>query len=160
MTTAVDSHEHGGQDGNDGSDGDLDNRRKVHDVVVAFYREVVFDDLLAPVFGEVAEVDWAVHIPKLIDYWCQVLLGERGYNGYILGPHRAVHDLRPFHAELFDRWYLLWVDSIDARWAGPHAERAKTHAARIAHVLARKLTDHEWSVPGNSPHDRAEASPH
>ncbi len=131
----------------DGLDGDLDARSKVHDVVVDFYREVVVDDLLAPVFGEVAEVDWAVHIPNLIDYWCQVLLGERGYNGYILGPHQAVHDLSPFHVGLFDRWYLLWVDSIDTRWAGPFAERAKTHAARIAHVLSRKLIDEDWSVP-------------
>lgn len=147
MSATEDHPQPDGRVGVDVLDGDLDTRRKVHDVVVAFYREVVFDDLLSPVFGEVAEVDWGVHIPKLIDYWCQVLLGERGYNGYILGPHQAVHALVPFHAELFDRWYLLWADSIDARWAGPHAERAKTHAARIAHVLARKLTDHEWSVP-------------
>lgn len=117
-------------------------------MVVGFYREVVLDDLLAPVFGEVAEVDWAAHIPKLIDYWCQVLLGQPGYDGHILGPHRAVHDRSPFDVALFDRWYLLWVDSIDARWAGPYAERAKSHAARIADVLSRKLTDHAWPVPG------------
>ncbi len=119
--------------------GDLDSRSKIHDVVVHFYREVVFDDLLAPVFGEVAEVDWAQHIPKLIDYWCQVLLGEPCYSGYILGPHRAVHELSAFTPELFDRWYTLWSASIDSRWDGEIAERAKTHAQRIAQVLARKL---------------------
>ena len=52
---------------------------KVHALVVDFYREVAFDDLLGPMFGEVAEVDWATHIPKLIDYWCRVLLGQPGY---------------------------------------------------------------------------------
>ena len=55
---------------------DLETRADIHDLVVAFYREIVFDDLLEPVFGEVAEVDWALHIPKLIDYWCRVLLGQ------------------------------------------------------------------------------------
>ena len=42
--------------------GDLARRADIHDLVVAFYREIVFDDLLAPVFDEVADVDWAVHI--------------------------------------------------------------------------------------------------
>ena len=126
------------------SGGDLDTRGKIHDVVVHFYREVVFDELLAPVFGEVAEVDWSEHIPKLIDYWCQVLLGEPGYAGYILGPHRSVHDLCPFTAEFFDRWFRLWSESIDSRWAGPRAERAKSHAEKIAGVLSRKLTGDDW----------------
>ena len=85
--------------------GDLDSRNEIHDLVVGFYREVVFDDLLAPVFAEVAEVDWATHIPKLIDYWCRVLLGEPGYEGAILVPHRHVHDLEPLRREHFDRWY-------------------------------------------------------
>lgn len=48
---------------------DLDTRPQIHDLVVRFYREIVFDDLLGPVFDEVAEVDWSTHIPKLIDYW-------------------------------------------------------------------------------------------
>lgn len=132
----------------DGPGGDLDTRGKVHDVVVNFYREVVFDPLLGPMFDEVAEVDWAVHIPKLIDYWCQILLREPGYDGYILRPHQRVHELCPLGVDMFDRWYLLWAGSIDAHWAGPHADRAKTHAARIADVLSRRVTGHGWSVPG------------
>ena len=35
---------------------DLDSRSQIHDLVVRFYREIVFDELLGPVFGEVAEV--------------------------------------------------------------------------------------------------------
>lgn len=127
--------------------GDLDTRGKIHDVVVHFYREVVFDELLAPVFDEVAEVDWNEHMPKLIDYWCQVLLGEPGYAGFILGPHREVHDASAFSTELFDRWYRLWSESIDEYWAGPLADRAKTHAEKIGGVLARKLLEVDWSAP-------------
>lgn len=124
---------------------DLDTRSAIHDLVVAFYREVVFDDLLAPVFGEVAETDWAVHIPRLIDYWCRILLGERTYNGALLDAHREVHRRDPFRAEHFDRWYELWVASIDARWRGPRAEQAKTHAAATAGLISRRLRgiDHD-----------------
>jgi hemoglobin len=123
---------------------DLETRADIHDLVVAFYREIVFDDLLEPVFGEVAEVDWAHHIPKLIDYWCRVLLGQPGYAGRILDAHRHVHDVEPFRIEHFDRWYALWIDAIDQRWAGPTADLAKTHAVHIAGVLARRLLDLDW----------------
>jgi hemoglobin len=126
---------------------DLDHRGAVHDVVVHFYREIVFDDLLDPVFGEVAEVDWAVHIPKLIDYWCRVLLGEHGYAGAIHAAHRHVHDIEAFRPEHFDRWYSLWVASVDAGWEGPFAERAKRHAARVATSLARQLVGAAWQPP-------------
>jgi hemoglobin len=126
---------------------DLDDRAQVHDLVVAFYREIVFDDLLGPIFDEVAEVDWTTHIPTLIDFWCRVLLGEPGYDGYVLGAHQAVNDLERFRPEHFDRWYSLWVDSIDSRWAGPHADQAKAHAAHLAGVLARRLIDATWTPP-------------
>lgn len=126
---------------------DLRDRTDVHDLVVEFYREIVLDDLLAPIFGEVAEVDWALHIPTLIDYWCRVLFGEASYIGTILGPHQAVNDLAPFSGELFTRWNVLWTDAIDRRWAGPVAEQAKSHAARISGVLSRRLTGESWEPP-------------
>ena len=116
---------------------DLDTRAQIHDLVVHFYREVVFDELLGPIFDDIAEVDWAEHIPKLIDFWCRVLLGQPGYDGYVLGAHERVHELNAFTGEHFDRWYSLFVASVDQGWRGPMADKAKAHAARIAAVLAR-----------------------
>jgi hemoglobin len=129
---------------------DLDSRADIHDLVVGFYREIVFDELLEPVFGEVAEVDWALHIPKLIDYWCRVLLRQPGYGGSILEAHQHVHDLKPLRIEHFQRWYGLWTESIDARWTGPHADQAKEHAARIGKTLARHLMDVTWTPSAGS----------
>ena len=129
---------------------DLDRRSEVHDLVVDFYREVAMDDLLGPVFAEVAEVDWAHHIPTLIDFWCRVLLGEPSYQGRVLEAHRAVHDLEPFRVELFDRWYRLFVESVDAGWAGPYADRAKAHAAHMAAVLARRILGTDWTPQGET----------
>jgi hemoglobin len=126
---------------------DLDTRAEIHDLVIQFYREIVFDELLAPVFVEVAEVDWTEHIPKLIDFWCRVLLGQPGYSGFVLGAHQQVHHLEPFRRELFDRWYQLFVETIDRGWRGPVADRAKAHAGQIAATLARRLLDLEWAPP-------------
>lgn len=124
---------------------DLDSRAQIHDMVVAFYREVVFDDVLEHVFGEVAQVDWALHIPKLIDYWCRVLLGQPGYEGSMLGAHREVHEIEALELAHFDRWYALFLAAVDGRWEGPKAEEAKRHAARIGATLARRLLDEVWA---------------
>ena len=74
---------------------DLATPAQVHDLVTVFYREIVFDELLEPIFGEVAEVDWVDHIPKLIDYWCWILFGTDPYPGAVTRTHRRVHEKRP-----------------------------------------------------------------
>lgn len=130
--------------------GDLERREDVHHLVVGFYRRIVFDDLLGPVFEEAAEIDWATHIPRLIDYWCRILHGDPSYRGALLEAHREVNDAEPFRPEHFDRWYELWVASIDDSWAGPLAEAAKAHAATTAALLSRRLTDRDWSAPTDS----------
>lgn len=130
---------------------DIATRADVHDLVVHFYREIVFDDLMNPLFDEVAQTDWATHIPKLIDYWCRVLLHQPGYEGVIVAAHREVHELDPDGAlriEHFDQWFALWRTSVDARWAGPVADQAKAHAVKIGATLARRLLDTDWTPTG------------
>lgn len=124
---------------------DLDSRSEIHDMVIAFYREVVMDDLLGPVFEEVAEVDWSEHIPRLIDFWCRVLLGDPGYDGAILQAHRHIHEQLAFTAAHFDRWYGLFTATVEHRWAGPYADVAIGHAGRVASSLGRQVAQIDWS---------------
>ncbi len=105
---------------------DLDCRGAIHDLVIHFYREIALDDLLGPFFGEVAEVDWADHIPRLIDYWCRVLLGSPGYDGRILGAHQRVNEIQAFEPDMFERWYRLFVASVDSTWPGRTPRRRNT----------------------------------
>ena len=130
---------------------DLSTRTDIHDLVVEFYRAIVNDAELGYIFGEVAEVDWTLHIPKLIDYWCRVLLGERGYDGYFLGAHERVDGIEPFASAWFARWLELWEASIDKEFAGPTAARAKRHAQRMAGVLAKRLMGRDWQPEGACP---------
>ena len=127
--------------------GDLLGRVDVHDLVVEFYREVVLDDVLAPVFSEVAEVDWAEHIPKLVDYWCRILLGEDGSAGRVMAAHRSLHGVEPIRPEHCDRWYELWARSVDRRWAGPTAERATSHAGSLMAGMAKHVFGFVWIPP-------------
>jgi hemoglobin len=58
-----------------------------------------------------------------------------------------VHEQEPFRAEHFIRWYELWTETVDAHWAGPQAERAKSHAGRIGSTMARRLVDSPAAAP-------------
>lgn len=129
---------------------DLSTRTQVHDLVTSFYREVVFDDLLEPLFAEVAEVDWSEHIPRLIDYWCWILFATPGYAGAVTKTHRHLHGLEPIRVEYCDRWFSLWVRSVDERWSGPHAERAKDHAAVLMAGMARRIFGFTWVPPASA----------
>ena len=123
---------------------DLTTPTHVHDLVIAFYREIVFDEVLEPVFGDVAEVDWAEHIPKLIDYWCWILFGTGGPTGNVTSAHRHLHGLAPIEQIHCDRWYRLWVASVDSRWEGPTATKAKDHAATLMAGLAKRVFGFHW----------------
>jgi len=126
---------------------DLDSRTEIRELVVRFYRDVAADDLLGPVFLDVAHVDWTTHIPKLVDYWCRVLLREPVYDGAFLGPHERVHARQPLERAHFDRWYELWVEAVDSGWTGPFADAAKRHAARNMATLAKHLLGIVWVPP-------------
>jgi hypothetical protein len=75
-----------------------------------------------------------------------VLLGDPSYDGRILTAHERVDAEQPFDAALFDRWYRLFVESVDSGWSGPHVDRAKRHAAHMAGVLSRRLTGEDFEV--------------
>jgi hemoglobin len=123
---------------------DLSTPAAIHDLVTRFYREIVFDDLLAPVFDEVAEVDWAIHIPNLIDYWCWIVLGTNRYRGAVTATHQRLHTQQALTPTHCDRWFTLWCSTIDDSWTGPCADKARKHAAALMSGMAKHVFGFEW----------------
>ena len=126
---------------------DLTSRTQVNDLVIAFYREIMFDDLLGPVFEEVAEVDWPEHILNLIDYWCWILHGTKGFRGSVTRTHRHLHALEPIETEHCDRWISLWRSCIDERFTGPLADKAVSHAETLMAGMAKHVFGFSWTPP-------------
>ena len=129
--------------------GDLDRPEEIAEMVRRFYQDVAQDDLLGPLFNDVARVDWAEHLPKLTRFWCRALLGLPGYQGNPFLAHRLVHQQSPFTMDHFDRWLQLFHDTLDAGWTVPHVERAKELAVNVARVHAGQLVDD--AAPGRLP---------
>lgn len=121
---------------------DLDAPDEIAEMVRRFYQGVAQDDLLGPLFNDVAAVDWNEHLPKLTAFWCRALLGMEGYQGNPYRQHSLINDQAPFTQAHFDRWLDLFHDTVESGWVGPNVDRALTLAHNVASVHGRQLIGH------------------
>jgi hemoglobin len=119
---------------------DITDRRDVACLVNVFYDRVRDDDLLGPIFDDVAHVDWSTHLPRMYDFWESVLFGTATFKGTPLVVHRALARQTPLTAEAFDRWISLFHTSVDDLFSGTMADHAKDSAIRIAAAMEEHLT--------------------
>lgn len=106
----------------------LETREDIQTLVDGFYTKVRADSYIGPIFTDVAQVDWDEHLPKLYNFWADLLLGEDTYRGRPFPPHMKLQ-LQPGH---FERWLKLFVETVDEHFVGLKAEEAKMRALRIA----------------------------
>jgi hemoglobin len=117
---------------------DLCGVDEVDELVRAFYRLAAVDELLGPIF-ETANVDWAGHIPKLVEFWSWQLFGIRGYEGHPLRAHQPLQVATPFREEHYRRWLELFEETLDDRFTGPVTELARERARKMAAAMRRLL---------------------
>ena len=114
---------------------DITTAENVRTLVDSFYDKVSRDDLLAPVFNDVAHVDWATHLPTMYRFWESMLFGAGTYQGAPF-PKHVVLPVQKVH---FARWLELFVETTNAHFSGPKAEEAKGRAASIADTFAQRM---------------------
>lgn len=116
---------------------DITTEDDVKKFVDEFYDLVVEDDLLRPIFVDIAQVDFSTHLPKMYQFWSSMLLGSGTYKGQPFPPHFVLREhITPEH---FNRWVSLFVGTIDMYFRGPTAETAKQRANSIAWIFQNKL---------------------
>ncbi|WP_026819072.1 group III truncated hemoglobin [Arthrobacter castelli] len=118
---------------------DLQDRDDVYDLVNSFYQRAFNDELLGPIFLDVAQMDLQAHMPIMCDFWETVLFRAGLYKRNALQKHVDLHAKAPLGLEHFDRWLAIWTANVDDRYAGPKAELAKVQAGRIAQSIHRRL---------------------
>jgi len=119
----------------DGARGDLSSRADIVRLVDHFYDRVRTDDLLGPIFNDIARIDWSSHLPKMYDFWESVLFGSAQFKGNPLAVHRALAARAPMTDAAFGRWVVLFHATVDALFAGLMADQVKDRAVRIAMTM-------------------------
>ncbi|MHB1166578.1 MAG: group III truncated hemoglobin [Candidatus Nanopelagicales bacterium] len=112
---------------------------------MAFYSSAFLDDLLGPVFVDVAKLDLDKHLPIMCDFWETVLLRAGKYQRNALQVHAALHQKSALTSEHFGCWLEIWTATVDASFVGEKSELAKLQATRIAWSMSRRLVGESGS---------------
>ena len=118
---------------------DLDNREQVERFVDLFYQRLLDDEVMAPIFLDVAAVELEQHLPHIKDYWCKLLLGEQDYQRHTMNIHRQLHGKQALSPADFERWLGHFCATLDAHFSGPQAEKARRIATAIAGNMEKAL---------------------
>ncbi len=105
-----------------------------------FYARLLGDERIAYLFTDVAGIDLEHHMPKIVGFWAQNLLGIGSYAANVMKIHLDLNEKSPLRREHFDIWLGHLHDAVDERFAGPVAETLKTRALSIATVMQMKLS--------------------
>jgi hemoglobin len=100
-----------------------------------FYGKIREDELLADIFNNKIQNRWDEHLDKMYRFWQTVLLNEHTYLGSPFIPHAKL----PVNAEHFDRWIMLFNETVDNFFTGEKAEKAKWQGARMAEMFLYKI---------------------
>ena len=117
----------------------LENRADVELLVNSFYQKIREDAELGPIFDEVAQVSWELHLPKMYDFWEGILFGTLNYNGRPMPPHFRLTTKYTLTPEHFDRWLAIFFQNVDELFEGEKADDVKYRAYGIATIMNTRV---------------------
>ena len=120
---------------------DLAGRKGLESVVNRFYEHVLADAQLAPFFNQHFRVHFDKHLPRMYDYWENVLLHTGAYNGNPMRTHQILHQQHPMKPADFNRWLQLFHETVDELFEGPQAHELKLRARNIAYLMEARVTN-------------------
>ena len=105
----------------------IEGREQLVEIVDSFYARVRQDELIGPIFNEIAKVDWETHTEKIYNFWDTLMFGAENYSGRPFPPHIPL-GLKPEH---FRRWLELFFLTVDESFEGQKADEIKMRAFNI-----------------------------
>lgn len=120
---------------------DLSHRGDIIRLVDTFYDRIRHDERLGPIFNDIAQVDWAAHLPKMYDFWDTVMFGAGSFRGNPLLAHAKLVPKADMSRASFDRWLTLFRETVEGLFAGANAEAIVRNATDMANVIHGKINN-------------------
>ena len=118
---------------------DISNRADIQQLVDTFYIKVRADETIGYLFNDVAQVNWEQHLPRMYDFWENILFQTGSFKGNPMAAHVQLHQKSPLSAVHFDRWQRLFFATVDELFEGDMAELIKQRALSIATMMRIKV---------------------
>ena len=120
---------------------DITSRADIEKLIIDFYEKVKVDKTIGFIFTEVVPINWAHHIPVIVDFWESILLDNPVYKKNAMEVHYDLNKKVPLQKEHFDSWLHLFISTVDELFEGKIAALAKTRAKSIGHLMLFKMSN-------------------
>ena len=117
---------------------DIRNRKDIELLVNTFYDTIKTDSVIGFLFTEIAKVNWDEHLPKMYDFWENILFYTGNYSGSPMQVHKDLHSKCPMRTEHLEHWVHLFTATVDTLFEGEKATEIKERALNIANVIMYK----------------------
>jgi hemoglobin len=118
---------------------DIQNQDDLYLLVDEFYNKLLADATISYIFTEVVKIKLEEHLPILVTFWSQAILGTGGYFNNLTQIHLDVSAKEYLSPELFKIWLNHFYTTVDENFKGEKAEQIKTQALNIATIMQIKI---------------------
>lgn len=118
---------------------DIKNRKDIELLINSFYDKVKEDAVIGFFFTEVVQVNWEKHLPVMYDFWENVVFQTSNYNGNPMDKHIDLNKKSAIAMKHFQRWTLVFNETVDELFSGTKADLIKQRALSIATVMQIKI---------------------
>lgn len=118
---------------------DIKDRKDIELLINSFYDKVKQDTIIGFFFTDVVQVNWEKHLPVMYDFWENIVFQTGSYNGNPMDKHLELNKKSLITMEHFQRWVLLFNETVEELFSGAKAEFIKQRALSIATVMQIKI---------------------
>lgn len=122
---------------------DIQTQEDLYLLVDEFYKKLLSDDAISYIFTEVVKIRILEHLPILVTFWSQAILGTGGYTRNLTEIHLDIDRKEHLTPELFNIWLNHFYQSVDENFVGHKAEQIKTQALSIATIMQIKISQNK-----------------
>ena len=118
---------------------DIQNQDDLYLLVDEFYKKLLADESISYIFTDIVKIHLEEHLPILVTFWSQAILGTDGYSNNLTQIHLDINTKEYLSPELFTIWLDHFYTTVDENFKGSKAEQIKTQALSIATIMQIKI---------------------
>lgn len=122
---------------------DIQNQSDLYLLVDKFYKKLLSDNAINYIFTDVVKTKIEEHLPILVTFWSQAILGTGGYANNLTQIHLDINAKEYLSPELFKIWLNHFNTAVDENYQGEKSEQIKTQALNIATVMQIKIAQNK-----------------
>lgn len=118
---------------------DIATQEDLYNLVNEFYKKLLSDNSINYIFTEIVKIHIESHLPILVTFWSQAILGTGGYTRNLTQIHLDINAKEYLSPALFKIWLNHFNETVDELFTGENSEKIKTQALNIASVMQIKI---------------------